>query len=96
MEYNFWKDTLSGLPYVALFAYYIVSMCVGISTMEDMKTNELYKNKSSAFKIWYWLFFVFIYTQLILTPFKVMLFILSFKKQRVFLGILKYHTKGTI
>ena len=76
------------------FIYYVISMIVGISTLEDMKDNYLYRNKSSFFKIWYYIFFTFIYTQVILTPFKFLVFLVSIKQQKAFSGVLKMHTSG--
>ena len=73
------------------FVYYMLAMVCGISLLEDMKDNILWKMKSTFFKFWYWLFFVFVFSQLVYTPFKFIAFVVSFNQHKKFFNIIKFH-----
>ncbi len=71
--------------------YYIVCMCVGISTLEDTITKNVYwKRQSANRKIWAWLFIVFVWTPFAYVPFRTIMFVFSPKAIKSFFYSLAY------
>lgn len=80
---------LTGLFFVAMFVYYVISMCVGISIMDDnISKSALWKGSSAIYKTWNWLLIVFIWVPFIYTPVRVIMFLFSPKIQKHFITVL--------
>ena len=85
----FLKDFLIGLPYALGFIYYIISMCVGISIMDDnIGKSPLWKKSSIIYRIWNWILIVFLWVPFFYTPIRIVMFIFSRKSQRHFISVL--------
>lgn len=71
------------------FLYYVISMCVGISIMDDnVCKTTLWRGSSTIYKVWNWLLIVLLWVPAIYTPARIIMFLFSPKIQKHFFTVL--------
>jgi len=86
---TFLGELMHTLPYAIGFIYYIISMFVGISIMEDnIGKSPLWKKSSIMYRIWNWILIVFLWVPFFFTPIRILMFLCSRKSQKHFISVL--------